>query len=69
MEIAGSFSGWSRRHPMHRSGNDFTYVHMLPRGKHEYKFIVDGHWRFAQEQDTSVDELKNINNIIDLTEF
>jgi len=29
---------------MHRSGNDFSYVHNLKRGKHAYKFIVDDEW-------------------------
>jgi hypothetical protein len=36
--------------PMFRSGNDFTYIHNLTRGKHVYKFIVDDEWRFAPDQ-------------------
>lgn len=35
---------------MRRSGNDFTYIHNLKRGKHAYKFIVDEEWRFAPDQ-------------------
>jgi 5'-AMP-activated protein kinase, regulatory beta subunit len=37
---------------MHRSGNEFSYVHNLTRGKHAYKFIVDDEWRFAPDQPT-----------------
>ena len=36
--------------PMHRSGNDFTYIHNVKRGRHAYKFVVDDEWRFAPDQ-------------------
>lgn len=49
--VTGTFTGWTAHRRMHRSGNDFTYMTMLPRGLHEYKFIVDGHWRWAAEQE------------------
>lgn len=45
--ITGTFNGWSRQIPMHRSGNDFTYIHNLKRGKHAFKFIVDDEWRYV----------------------
>ena len=32
--IQGTFNNWERQIPMHRSGNDFTYIHNLKRGKH-----------------------------------
>ena len=50
--ITGTFNNWERQIPMHRSGNDFSYVHNLKRGKHAYKFIVDDEWRFAPDQPT-----------------
>lgn len=37
---------------MHRSGNDFTYIHNVKRGRHAYKFVVDDEWRFAPDQVT-----------------
>jgi hypothetical protein len=43
--ITGTFNNWERQIPMHRSGNDFTYIHNLPKGKHAFKFIVDDEWR------------------------
>lgn len=43
--IQGTFNNWERQIPMHRSGNDFTYICNLKRGKHAFKFIVDDEWR------------------------
>jgi hypothetical protein len=54
---------------MHRSGNDFTYIHDLRRGKHAFKFIVDDEWRFAPDQPTVADIEGRINNFIDVTDF
>ena len=54
---------------MHRSGNDFTYIHNLKRGKHAFKFIVDDEWRFAPDQPTVADIEGRINNFIDVTDF
>jgi len=67
--ITGTFNGWSRQIPMHRSGNDFTYIHNLKRGKHAFKFIVDDEWRFAPDQPTVADIEGRINNFIDVTNF
>eukprot|EP00563_Minutocellus_polymorphus_P011449 CAMPEP_0181066068 /NCGR_PEP_ID=MMETSP1070-20121207/25105_1 /TAXON_ID=265543 /ORGANISM="Minutocellus polymorphus, Strain NH13" /LENGTH=384 /DNA_ID=CAMNT_0023146561 /DNA_START=343 /DNA_END=1497 /DNA_ORIENTATION=+ len=67
--ITGTFNGWSRQIPMHRSGNDFTYVHNLKRGKHAFKFIVDDEWRFAPDQPTVADIEGRINNFTDVTDF
>jgi len=67
--ITGTFNNWEKQIPMHRSGNDFTYVHNLKRGKHAFKFIVDDEWRFAPDQPTIADVEGRINNYIDVTEF
>jgi len=67
--ITGTFNQWSRQIPMHRSGNDFTYIHNLKRGKHAFKFIVDDEWRFAPDQPTVADIEGRINNFIDVTDF
>lgn len=67
--ITGTFNNWERQIPMHRSGNDFTYVHNLKRGKHAFKFIVDDEWRFAPDQPTVADIEGRINNFIDVSDF
>ena len=67
--ITGTFNNWERQIPMHRSGNDFSYVHNLKKGKHAYKFVVDDEWRFAPDQPTVADIEGKINNFIDVSEF
>lgn len=69
MYITGTFNNWERQIPMHRSGNDFSYVHNLQRGKHAFKFVVDDDWRFAPDQPTVADIEGRINNFIDVTDF
>jgi hypothetical protein len=67
--ITGTFNNWEKQIPMHRSGNDFTYVHNLKRGKHAFKFVVDDEWRFAPDQPTIADVEGRINNFIDVSDF
>ena len=67
--ITGTFNGWSKQIPMHRSGNDFSYIHNLKRGKHAFKFIVDDSWRYAPDQPTVADIEGRINNFIDVSTF
>ena len=67
--ITGTFNNWSKKVEMHRSRNDFTFIADVPRGQHVYKFIVDGEWRFAPDQETTADAQGNINNVVDVTNF
>jgi len=67
--VTGTFNDWTAQIPMHRSGNDFTYIHNLKKGKHAFKFIVDDEWRFAPDQPTVADIEGRINNFIDVTDF
>jgi len=53
--ITGTFNNWESQISMHRSGNDFTYIHNLKQGKHAFKFIVDDEWRFAPDLPTVAD--------------
>ena len=41
----------------------------LPREKHEYKYIVDGVWKYSKKQQIKKDNTNNINNFLDLTNF
>mmetsp|Transcript_5253 Transcript_5253/g.13178 ORF Transcript_5253/g.13178 Transcript_5253/m.13178 type:complete len:263 (-) Transcript_5253:26-814(-) len=67
--VTGTFNDWTAQIPMHRSGNDFTYIHNLKKGKHAFKFVVDDEWRFAPDQPTVADIEGRINNFIDVTDF
>ena len=43
--LAGDFNGWDpEADRMTRRGGGFVRVVRLPRGEHQYKFIVDGQW-------------------------
>lgn len=67
--ITGSFNNWQTKIPMHKSGNDFIYIHNLKQDKYYYKFLIDNEWKYAQEQAV----VKNSNgeslNCIDLNSF
>ena len=67
--VTGTFNNWDKQIPMHRSGNDFTYIHNLKKGKHAFKFVVDDEWRFAPDQPTVADIEGRINNFIDVSDF
>lgn len=51
---------------MQRSGKDFTIMKVLPSGVYQYRFIVDGQWRYAQDLPMAQDDAGNPYNILDL---
>eukprot|EP00388_Colpodella_angusta_P000708 GDKJ01002513.1.p1 GENE.GDKJ01002513.1~~GDKJ01002513.1.p1 ORF type:complete len:326 (-),score=49.40 GDKJ01002513.1:117-1094(-) len=69
--ITGSFNDWSIENKIKlvRSTNEFSVVHELPRGIHQFKFIVDDNWKYAPEQATQCDANGNINNIINISNY
>jgi len=44
--LSGDFNNWNpKSHPMKDDGNGrWSRIVMMPPGKYEYKFIVDGQW-------------------------
>ena len=49
--ITGGFVNWQRQIPMQRvNDNEFKFSLDLQPGKYQYKFIVDGNWRCADDQ-------------------
>ena len=70
MEVEGSFDNWQSRQALHRSGNrEFAIVKMLPPGVYQYKFIVDGEWKYAPDQPAMYDEMGNVNNVLEVQEY
>jgi hypothetical protein len=69
--VTGSFSNWSQWFIMSRnaSNGNFELVLELPKGPHQYKFIVDNQWKFSKNHPTCNDGKGNINNIIDTTNY
>lgn len=66
--IAGTFNNWEKT-PMHRSGNDFSYIQNISKGKHVFKFIVDDSWRCAPDLPSITDSEGRMNNFIDVFDF
>ncbi|CAM9119575.1 unnamed protein product, partial [Ectocarpus fasciculatus] len=67
--ITGTFNNWEKQIPMHKSGNDFTYIHNLKKGQYAYKFVVDDEWRYAPDQPTKSDVEGRVSNFIDVSDF
>lgn len=66
MELQGSFDNWASRQAMPRTSAGHTLVKMLAPGVYQYKFIVDGEWRYAADQPAVLDEMGNVNNLVEV---
>ena len=67
VNLTGTFNNWaSEGIPMVRSGQEFYQVVQVPRGVHEYKFLVDGEWKFSLDQPVLQDLSGNVNNVVDI---
>lgn len=44
------------------SEHEYRLAHTLAPGEYQYKYIVDGHWRCADDQEKVRDEHGNQNN-------
>lgn len=51
---------------LQRSGKDFTIMKVLPSGVYQYRFIVDGQWRFSPDLPLAQDDAGNSYNLLDL---
>ena len=70
--LAGSFlDNWANIKVMVKNSKNDTYerVVYLPKGKHQFKFIVDNKWVCSDQYPTMPDERGIINNFIDLTNY
>ena len=63
--VTGNFCNWKQFFLMKKEDNGKFILNLtLPKGKHQYKFKVDGIWKFNDKFPT-INENGNINNIID----
>jgi 1,4-alpha-glucan branching enzyme len=45
VSVAGTFNGWDpAKTPLKRNGDGWNTSFALPRGRYEYRFVVDGEW-------------------------
>ncbi len=56
---------WGRQ-PLQRTGRDFTLIKVLPSGVYQFKFFVDGQWRYSPDLPAVSDDTNNFNNILDV---
>ncbi|KAF5203811.1 Snf1-related protein kinase regulatory subunit beta-2 like, partial [Thalictrum thalictroides] len=64
--VEGSWDNWRTKQPLQRSGKDFTIMKVLPTGVYQYRFIVDGQWRYVPDLPWAHDDVGNVYNILDL---
>ncbi|KAJ0448296.1 putative AMP-activated kinase, glycogen-binding protein [Helianthus annuus] len=67
--VEGSWDNWKTRKPLQRSGKDFIILKVLSSGVYQYRFIVDGQWRYSPDVQWTKDEAGNTFNILDLQEY
>lgn len=67
--VEGSWDNWKTRMLLQRSGKDFTIMKVLPPGVYQFRFIVDGEWRYAPDIPWMHDDLGNAYNALDLQDF
>ncbi|KAM6601868.1 hypothetical protein CsatA_021477 [Cannabis sativa] len=67
--VEGSWDNWKTRLPLQRSGKDFTIMKVLPSGVYQYRFIVDGQWKYTPDLPCAQDDAGNFYNILDLQDY
>ena len=70
--LAGSFlDNWTNTEVLVKNNETeaFELLLYLPKGKHQFKFIVDNKWTCSNQYPTMADERGIINNFIDLTNY
>jgi 1,4-alpha-glucan branching enzyme len=62
--VAGSFSNWDLKIMLSSCGDWQTTI-LLPPGRYEYRFIVDGQWLLdPAAKETSKNQLGSLNSIL-----
>jgi hypothetical protein len=67
--VTGSFCNWGQKFLMNKVNNRFEVDIDLIRGVYQYKYIIDGNWKFSKHHPSCNDGRGNINNIIDTTHY
>ncbi len=68
VSVAGTFNDWTAGvKPMKDKKNDgnFSAVAILPKGKYEYKFVVNGVWCIDPEnEDWLANDMGSLNSVL-----
>ncbi|OVA13785.1 5-AMP-activated protein kinase [Macleaya cordata] len=69
VSVEGSWDNWTSRKALQRSGKDHSILLVLPSGIYQYKFIVDGEWRYIPDLPCIADEMGRIHNLLDVHDY
>jgi len=64
--ITGSFYDWTVQIPLSKKSNKFYAKIDLPKGHHEFKFIINGIWKSSLRYPTVTNVYGDTNNCIDI---
>ena len=67
--LMGDFNSWNpKAHPMKNDGNGiWTRTVVMPPGKYEYKFLIDGNWKEdSGNEQTCPNCFGTLNSILNL---
>ncbi|XP_042521077.1 SNF1-related protein kinase regulatory subunit beta-1-like [Macadamia integrifolia] len=67
--VEGSWDNWAQRKMLQKSGKDHSILLVLPSGIYQYKFIVDGEWRYIPDLPCIADETGNVCNLLDVHDY
>nr|UXY87400.1 AMP-activated protein kinase beta 2 [Cryptomonas sp.] len=69
VNVSGDWDNWSHEIPLSRSGNEFTTIIPLSPGHFQYKFIVDGNLKYANNHKLKKDVSGHTYNITNIQNF
>ena len=72
VKISGSFlDDWKKKEELKKNltTGEYEITINVPKGIHQFKFIVDDNWMCSQNYNIINDKMNNANNIIDLTNY
>ncbi|XP_031501061.1 SNF1-related protein kinase regulatory subunit beta-1-like isoform X2 [Nymphaea colorata] len=67
--VQGSWDNWTSRKPLISTGKDHVILLVLPSGLYQYKFIVDGEWRYIPDLPCVPDDMGCVNNLLEVQEY
>ncbi|KAL8247907.1 hypothetical protein R6Q59_009123 [Mikania micrantha] len=67
--VEGSWDNCKTRKSLQRSGKDFIILKVLPSDVYQYRFVVDGQWRYSPDVSWTKDEAGNNYNILELQDY
>ncbi|KAK9156536.1 hypothetical protein Scep_003110 [Stephania cephalantha] len=67
--VEGSWDNWLSRKVLQRTGKDHSLLLVLPSGIYQYKFIVDGEWRYIPDLPCVTDDMGGTCNLLDVNDY